>query len=110
MVLGQEIKAQTNDALEFNFVGHQVIGRGDDDIGVCATALDMIGGIGDARSRIAACRLAKHLVGTEHGQMLQDQVFVGFVGHYEEVLVGDDGAETFVGAADKALMPRKKRF
>ena len=64
--------------------------------------LDILG-IGDAGCCVAPCRLAEHLVGTEHGQMFQHEMFVCLVGHYEEVLVRNDGAKALVGAANKAL-------
>ena len=103
LILCQEVESQTDDALELRFVGHQVVGGGDDDVGLLAAALDVIGRVGNARCRVATCRLTKHLVIFQHRQMLQYEMLVCLVGHHEEILIGDNGAETFVGAADKAL-------
>ena len=80
-----------------------MVGWGDDDVDFLAAALDVIGRVGDARCGVSSCRLAQHLVGLEHGQVLQNELFVGLVGHHEEILVGDDGAETLVGATDEAF-------
>ena len=80
-----------------------MVGRGDDDVGIRAATLDVVGGVCDTRGGVASSRLAQHLVGAQHGQVFQHEVFVGLVGDHEEVLVGDDGAETLVGAADEAL-------
>ena len=102
-VLGQKTEAQADDALEFGFVGHEMVGRRHHDVGLFATAFDVVGRVSDARGRVATRRLAKHLVGLEHRQVLQNQMLVGLVGHHEEVFVGDDGAEPLVGAADEAL-------
>ena len=85
------------------FIRYQMVGRSDDDIGVSATTLDVISGVGDARRSISSCRLTKHLVGTQHRQVFQDEMLVGLIGHHEEVLVGDDGTETLVSTADKAF-------
>ena len=103
MVLRQEVKTQTDNALELNFISYQMVGGCHHDIGIRATALDVISGVCDARGRITACRLAKHLVVFQHGQVFKHQMLVGFVGHHEKVLVGDDGAEALIGATDEAL-------
>ena len=80
-----------------------MVGRSNHDIGIFALALDVIGGVGDAWGGVSPCRLAQHLVWLEHRQMFQNQMFVGFVGHHEEILVGNDGAKPFVGASDETL-------
>ena len=80
-----------------------MVGRGDNNVGVCAAALNVVSGVRDARGRVAACWFAKYLVRAQHGQVFEHQMLVGLVGHHEEVLVRDDGTETFVGGTDKAL-------
>jgi hypothetical protein len=35
--------------------------------------------------------------------MFQNHLLVGFVGHHEEVLIGDDRTKSFVGATDETL-------
>ena len=80
-----------------------MVGGRDDDIGLFAAALDVVGRVSDARRGVAPCRLAEHLVGLEHGQMFQNKLLVGLVGHHEEVFIGDDRAETLVGASDETL-------
>ena len=84
-----------------------MVGRCDDDIGIGATALDVVGRVGDAGCCVAPCWLAKHLVGMEHGQMFQDELFVGFVGHHEEILIGNNGTETLVCATNETLSRAK---
>ena len=80
-----------------------MVGRCDDDIGIGATALDVVGRVGDAGCCVAPCWLAKHLVGMEHGQMFQDELFVGFVGHHVEIFIRDNGTKTLVCATNETL-------
>ena len=89
--------------VKFNLVGHQMVGRCDHDVGFLAARLDVVGSIGDARCCIASGWLTKHLIRLEHRKVIQNELFIGFVGHHEEIFVGDDGTETFVGASDEAF-------
>ena len=102
-MLSQEIESQPDDALELGFIGDEMVGGGDHDVSLGAVTMDMIAGVGDARRGVATRGFAKYLVGAKHGQLFQHQLLIGGVGHHQEIAVGDDGTETFVGALDEAL-------
>ena len=85
--------------MEFYFIGHQMVGWSDNNIGILAAALNMICSIGNAWRSVSPCWFTKHLVWAQHGQMFQNELLISFVGNYEKILVRNDGTETLVGSA-----------
>ena len=102
-MLSQKVETQADNALKLHLVGDQMIGGSDHNIGVVALTLDTVAGVGDTGGCIASGGFAEHLLGLQHGQMFQREMLIGGVGHHQKVLVGDDRAETLVGASDKAF-------
>ena len=97
----------------------KVVARGNDDVGIIDRAayvrdisllhpaigesaleeyaFDMRRGVCDTGGCIAACRFAEHLGGLQVGYLLQDKLFVLYVGNYEYVFRRYDGAEAVDG-------------
>ena len=102
-MLREEIESQFDHPLELRLVGHQMVRGGHHDVGVLTLALDAVAGVGDAGRGVTASRLTQHLVRLQHGELFENQGFVGGVGHHQEIAIGNEGMEALVGALDEAL-------
>lgn len=103
VVAGGEVEALADDGAEVLLVEDQVVRRGDDHFGPGVALHERVGRIGDAGGRVAADRLAEHLLRGDLGDVLQHQVLVFDVGHHEKVLGRDHLGKSFVGVADEGL-------
>ena len=103
VVAGGEVEALADDGAEVLLVEDQVVRRGDDHFGPGVALHERVGRIGDAGGRVAADRLAEHLLRGDLGDVLQHQVLVFDVGHHEKVLGRDHLGKSFVGVADEGF-------
>ena len=59
------------------------------------------GGIRNTRRSVATDRLSEHLFGAEFGKFAQHLLGVDIIGHHQEVLVGNNSAESLKGVAQE---------